>query len=282
MRQAFIVITLFLVCLIVFSVSAYAQDEVKIVYTKGNVKLQRSSDDFWILAKKGMLLKENDKIKTFIASEAEIALDSTLKNIVKLDQNTEISIEDIKAKKLSMLSGKVFVLVESLPSDSSFEVRTPTAAAGVAGSGMSVGTDGKSTTVSCFEDKAFVRGVNIDGTLMAEIVIIDNGFKRVVGRFEMPGDVMMLTALDRQGWTQFRENLRDHIDRLRNMRAQGSRGAAVALEEIQRIQERASDRLFDDKENIYEEREPDRRDDWEPPPPSGRDDSSSGSIASGS
>ncbi len=269
MRQAFIVITLFLACLIFFSVSAYAQDEVKIVHTKGNVKIQRSSDDFWILAQKGMLLNENDKIKTFIASEAEIALDSTQKNIVKLDQNTEISIEDIKAKKLSMLSGKVFALVESLPSDSSFEVRTPTAVAGVAGSGMSVGTDGKSTTVACFEDKAFVRGINVDGTLMAEIVIIDNGFKRVVGRFEMPGDLMMLTALDRQGWTQFRENLRDHIDWLRSKRAEGSRGAAVALEEIQRIQERTEDRFFDSKENAYEERESERRDDWEAPPSSG-------------
>jgi len=269
MRRIFFVAALLVTCLIVFSVSAYAQDEVKIVYIKGNVKVQRASDDFWILAKKGMLLNENDKIKTFIASEAEIALDLTLKNIVKLDQNTEINIEDIKAKRLSMLNGSIFALVESLPSDSSFEVRTPTAVAGVAGSGMSVGTDGKSTTVGCFEDKAFVRGINVDGTLMAEIVIIDNGFKRVVGRFEMPGDVMMLTSLDRQGWTQFRENLSDHMDWLRSKRAEGSRGAAVALEEIQRIQERTSDRLFDDKENIYEEREPDRRDDWEAPSSSG-------------
>lgn len=265
MKQALFIITLFVIGLTLFSISAYAQDEVKIVYTKGNVKVQRSSEDFWILAKKGMLLNENDKIKTFIASEAEIALDSILKNIIKLEQNTEISIEDIKTKRLFMPSGKVFALIESLPSDSSFEVRTPTAVAGVAGSGMSVGTDGKSTTVSCFEDKAFVRGVNVNGTPMAEIVIIDNGFKRVVGRFEMPGDLVILTALDREQWTQFRDNLRDHIDWLRNKRAEGSRSAAVALEEIQRIQERTEDRFFDSKENTYEERESDRRDDWESP-----------------
>jgi len=85
----------------------------------------------------------------------------------------------------------------------------------------------------------------------------------------MPGDVMMLTSLDRQGWTQFRENLSDHMDWLRSKRAEGSRGAAVALEEIQRIQERSGDRFFDSKDNVYEEREPDRRDDWEPPSSSG-------------
>lgn len=268
MKRVLFIIAFLIAGLFFYSAAAYAQEQAKIVYIKGNVKIQRSSDDFWILAKKDMLLEKSDKIKTFIASEAEIALDSTLKNIIKLDQNTEISIEDIKAKRLSMSKGKVFALVESLPSGSSFEVRTPTAVAGVAGSGMSVNTDGKSTTVGCFEDKAYVQGINVDGTPMTQIVIIDRGYKRIIGRFETPGDMLMLTMLDREGWREFRENLRDHLDWLREKRAEGSRGAAVALEEIQRIQERAGDRWFESKENIYEEDEHQRRDDWEPPPAS--------------
>jgi hypothetical protein len=234
-------------------VAAHAEEAVKIVHTKGSVKIQRSLDDFWILAKKGMLLKESDKIKTLIASEAEIALDSTLKNIVKLDQNTEISIGNVKAKRLSMPNGKVFALIEFLSSGSSFEVCTPTAVAGVAGSGMSVGTDGKNTMVSCFEDRAYVRGINADGTPMAQIIIIDRGYKRIIGKFEAPSDLLMLTMLDREGWREFRENLRDHLDWLRGKRAEGSRGAAIALKELQRIQERPEDNRLDNKENIFEE-----------------------------
>jgi len=266
MRRVFFIITL-LTCLFFYSAAVYAEGEAKIVYSNGSVKIQRSSDDFWILAKKDMLLKEGDKIKTLIASEAEISLDSTLENIVKLDQNTQISIESIKTKRLSMSKGKVFALIESLSSDSSFEVYTPTAVAGVAGSGMSVGTDGRSTTVSCFEDKAYARGINVDGSLMIQTVIIDRGYKRVIGKFEQPSDLLMLTMLDREGWREFRENLRDHLDLLRGKRAQGSRGAAIALDELGRIQERAEDKWFNDKENIYQEREPQRRDDWEPPVP---------------
>ncbi len=265
MKRIFFIIALFLICLFFHSALAHAEDEAKIVYINGSVKIQRSQDDFWILAKKGMLLKENDKIKTFIASEAEIALDLTLKNIVKLGQNTQINIESIKAKRLSMPEGKVFALIESLSSDSSFEVRTPTAVAGVAGSGMSVGTDGRNTTVSCFEDRAYARGVNVDGTPMSQIIIIDRGYKRIIEKFQVPSDVLMLTMLDREGWREFRDNLPGHLDSLRGKRAQGSRGAAIALDELQRIHERSEDKFFGDKENIYEEREPQRRDDWEPP-----------------
>ncbi len=267
MKRILFIIVLLTVGLLFYSVAVHAEEAVKIIHTKGSVKIQRSLDDFWILAKKGMLLKENDKIKTFIASEVEIAIDSTLKNIVKLDQNTEISIENIKTKRLSLPDGKIFALIESLPFNSSFEVRTPTAVAGVAGSGMSVGTDGKTTTVSCFEDRAYVRGINVDATTMTQIVIIDKGYKRIIGKFETPSNLLMLTMLDREGWREFRENLRDHLDWLRGKRAEGSRGAAIALEEMQRVQERTEDKWFGDKENIYEERELQRRDDWDSPVP---------------
>ncbi|NQT95604.1 MAG: FecR domain-containing protein [Candidatus Omnitrophica bacterium] len=257
MKSIFFTVLVVLVVAVLFSATdSFAEEGAKIIYLKGNVKVQRAEEDFWILAKKGMVLKEKDKVQTFIASEAEIALDSTLKNIIRLEQNTEITLEDLKAKKLSMPKGTVLSVIESLSSGSSFEVRTPTAIAGVAGSGMSVSTDGSSTNVGCFEDKAYVQGVNVDGTLMLEIVIIEEGYKRVIGRFEMPGDLMLLTALERDQWLQFRENLRDHLDWLREKRAEGSRGAAIAIQQIERLQER----FENNKDNVFEDDEQDRRD----------------------
>ena len=254
---------IFTVALSCFCIASYAEEGSYILYVKGVVNVQQSGEDFWILAKKNMPLGDNDKIKTSIASEAGIALDSTKKNIVTLSQNSEMSVSDIKKKQILLSKGKVFALIEGVESASLFEVRTPTAVAGVAGSGMSVETDGKNTTVGCFEDRAYVQGIDVDGKLMAEIVIIDNGFKRVIGRFEMPGDLLALTALDREGWQQFRENLREHLDWLRDKRAEGSRGAAIALDAINRIQERSDDIRFDNKENIFERDEHQRRDDAE-------------------
>jgi len=268
---------IFAVIISCFCIASYAEEGSHILYVKGVVNVQQSGEDFWILAKKGMPLGDNDKIKTLIASEAGIALDPTKKNIVVLSQNSEMSVSYIKKKQVLLSKGKVFALIEGIESVSSFQVRTPTAVAGVAGSGMSVETDGKNTTVGCFEDRAYVQGIDVDGKLMAEIVIIDNGFKRVIGRFEMPGDLLVLTTLDREGWQQFRENLREHLDWLRDKRAEGSRGAAIALDAINRIQERSDDVRFDNKENIFERDEYQRRDDAERQENSG---SGGGSVVS--
>jgi hypothetical protein len=258
---------LFFICLAImlvfFCPNSYAVEGMQVLYVKGIVNVQQAGEAFWVLANKGMALNENDKIKTGYAAEIGIALDSTKKNIITLSQNSEMGISDIKKKHISLSKGKAFALIKGVESASSFQVRTPTAVAGVAGSGMSVETDGDNTTVGCFEDKAYVQGINVDGKPMAEIVIIDNGFKRVIGRFEMPGDLLMLTGLDREGWSQFRENLREHLDWLRDMRAEGSRGAAAAIEAIERIQERSDDIRFGSKENIFERGEHQRRDDTE-------------------
>ncbi len=257
--------TLFFICLAImfvfFCPNSYAAGGMQVLYVKGIVNIQQAGEDFWVLASKDMALNENDKIKTGYAAEIGIALDSTKKNIVTLSQNSEIIISDIMKKQVLLSKGKVFALIEGIESASSFQVRTPTAVAGVAGSGMSVETDGENTTVGCFEDRAYVQGINVDGRPMAEIVIIDNGFKRVIGRFEMPGDLMILTALDREGWSQFRENLREHLGWLRDLRSEGSRGAAIAIDAIERLQERSDDIRFDSKENIFERDEYQRRDD---------------------
>jgi hypothetical protein len=240
--------------------ASFADEGIEVLYVKGIVNVQQAGEDFWISAKKGMSLKENDKIKTGYNAEVGIILDPTKKNIITLSQNSEMSVADARKKQVSLSTGKAFALIEGIESVSSFQVRTPTAVAGVAGSGMSVETDGKNTIVGCFEDRAYVQGVDINGKAMAEIVIIDNGFKRVIGTFEMPGDLLILTDLDREGWQQFRENLREHLDWLRDRRAQGSRGAAIALDAIQGIQERFDDIRFDSKENIFERDDYQRRD----------------------
>lgn len=242
MKHIILLFAVFIVVVALLGTPEVPADEgAKIIYISGQVKVQHPGEDFWILAKKGMFLNDKDMIKTYVASSIEITLDSTLKNVIRLEPNSEITLEDLKAKKLYMSKGRILSVIEALAAGSSFEVRTPTAVAGVAGSGMSVSTDGKDTTVSCFEDKAYARGIDLNGTPMPEVIIIDKGYKRIVGRFEMPGELIVLTALDREEWFKFRENLREHLDQLRDKRAEGSREAALAMDAIQKLQERGED-----------------------------------------
>lgn len=197
--------------LLFFAVTDIMAQEAVVLYINGDVMMQRAGEDRWVNLTADTKLKEDDKIKTLGDSRAEIALDPSLKNIVKLQEDTEITVKSLRNIYLS--KGRVFTVIESLPAGSSFEVRTPTAVAGVAGSGMSVGTDGKSTDVGCFEDKVYVRGIMQDGTLTIE-VYIDEGYKRVIDRFELPGDLMMLEAFEMRQWSEFRDELSEHIDNL--------------------------------------------------------------------
>ena len=230
------------------------EETAKIIYLKGRVKIQHPGDDFWILAKRGMVVNDKDKIKTFIDSEVEIVLDSTLKNIVKVEPNTEITLEELKGKRLYMSKGKVLLLIEALPPDSSFEIKTPTAVAGVRGSGILVDTDGQKTNVKCFEDKVYVKGIDIDGTIMAEVFIIDKGYKRIIHRFDIPGGLIVLTTLERGEWSRFREKLKEHLDWLREKRAEGSRGAALEMQHIRKMYERFEE-VEEGVENILDQQE---------------------------
>ncbi|MDD5504359.1 MAG: FecR family protein [Candidatus Omnitrophica bacterium] len=261
MRQRLWIFAVSVLCFFCACSSAFSESDISVIYVKGVVNIQKADDAKWQIATRGMALDEKDRIKTLDGSEVSIALDTSNKNIVTLSQNSEISIADAKKKHLSLYNGRIFALIEGVESASSFQVRTPTAVAGVSGSGMSVESDGNNTTVGCFEDMAYVQGINEDGTLMAEIVIIDNGFKRVIGRFEMPGDLIMLSDFDREGWSQFRQNLKEYLSWLGDKREQGLQGAADAMDAIQGMQERLNDIRDDNKENIFERDEHQKRDD---------------------
>jgi hypothetical protein len=237
-KAGFIIWLMLILLVAVNAANSETDGQAKVIYVKGNVKIQRAGDDFWILAKRGMVVNDQDKIKTFIASEVEIALDSTLKNIVKIEPDTQITLEEIKEKKLYMPKGKVFSLIEALPPDATFEIMTPTAVAGVRGTGISVDCDGKKTDVKCFEDKAYVKGINLDGSVMDEILFIEPGNKRIIHQYKIPGELIILTAYEREEWFEFRERLKEHIDFLRDKRSEGSRGAALELHRIGRMRER--------------------------------------------
>lgn len=273
-----------LVLLFFLNTPGVCQEEAAtIIYLRGQVKVQHPGEDSWVLAEEGMILKDNDKIKTFADSEAEIALDPALKNIVKLETETEVVLQSLRTKKVYMPEGKVFSIIESLSPDSSFEVRTPTAVAGVAGSGLSVETDGKRTEAGCFEDKGYVMGIDRDGTLM-EKVMMDEGFKRIIEQFEMPGKAFSLSVFEKIQWSQFKEDLRTHLDRFKEKSKETKTAAAPGggtspaagagageetaeggiggmQDRVEKIQEGQDKRQDNFKENIVDIRQPDKRED---------------------
>ena len=114
----------------------------EIANLQGAVWFRKSGTTEWKGAEKGMLLLENDEIKTGENAKAEILLD-TAGETGKLDlaANSQMRFESMKKDPetedkttlLDLAVGKVLIKAEKLKGDSSFKVKTPTSICGVRG-----------------------------------------------------------------------------------------------------------------------------------------------------
>ena len=193
----------------------------ELIYKKGTVQIMRKGQDFWIQANPGARVEEGDKVKTFKGSVCEIAFDSAKKNILKVDEDTQVTMESFGQTVVSMDKGKVLSRLKGLEAGSTFEVRTPTAVAGAAGTGWGVETDGQRTTVLVFENSVYLcspRNPN-------EKRIISEGNKTTISRLDRIGvvDFVILTRLDNDRWGTWVKELEERLeekgrmDRLREL-----------------------------------------------------------------
>ena len=236
------------------SLSFAADRDAKIIYLKGQVKLQRAKDARWITAKEGMVINEGDRIKTFKFSAAEVVLDKDAKNVIKIEQKSEFLLEETAANKHKLFKGKVFALLESLEPGSDFVIRTPTAVCGVTGSGISVDTDGNKTTTGCHEDQAYAKGIKEDGSLTPGKVIKE-GHKCIIKKFKDPGRLIALTRREQREWSGFREDIREHLKLQKREKPSHPR---KIIDRIEKLQDRTDKRTEIQREDRLETREPEK------------------------
>ena len=136
----------------------------KISSIQGEVQVEKSGK--WQTAKEGGLLQQGDKIKT--GAKSSCILKWSQGNVLKLKAFTTITIDKLEKNpaagaensSINMSSGKVMGKAKKLKgAESSYEIRTPTAIAGVRGTKLGVGVDADETTsVECLEGIVSVRG----------------------------------------------------------------------------------------------------------------------------
>lgn len=111
-----------------------------ITYLTGQVQVKKKEANSWTTAQPNMILLENDQIKVMARSRAEIILDN--QSVVRLAENSLLTIgkvEEIPAIKkhatnLDLSLGKLWTKVAKFFNPGSrYDVRTPTAIAGVQG-----------------------------------------------------------------------------------------------------------------------------------------------------
>ncbi|MEM6734150.1 MAG: FecR family protein [Myxococcota bacterium] len=135
-------------------------------YSSGDVLRSRSKSQSFNRLKKGQRLYQGDTIKTKDSSRFEAKLKDG--SMLRLASNSQLSLNEInfdrkqprkkKKVKAKLFFGRVWASVTSLfGDDSSFEVETETAVAGVRGTKFAASTsEGGATTVKVYEGKVLI------------------------------------------------------------------------------------------------------------------------------
>lgn len=209
----------FLICVLLFGLlflnfcslpAKELEREAKVIFVKGDVKIQKAAQTGWIAAKEGMLLTDGDTAKTGKGAAIELSFDKENKNIVRLEENSTAILRGKMLKQIELPQGRIRSLVKSLKKEASFEIKTPTVVAGARGSGWDVDSSEKRDNVKAFEDEIFVQSYDQQGKLIKEIYVRE-GWEVVIDRFQAPSELIELTDRDRNDWNSFREDLNDRI-----------------------------------------------------------------------
>ncbi|MDD5546895.1 MAG: FecR family protein [Candidatus Omnitrophica bacterium] len=184
--------------------------EARVIFAKGDAKVQRAGKAEWVSAKKDMLLAAGDTAKTGKGAAIEISFDSENKNLVRLEESSTLVLRGKMLKQIELPQGRIRSLVKKLDKETSFEIKTPTIIAGARGSGWDVSASEKRDNVKAFEDEIFVQAYDQDGRLIKEILVRE-GWEVMIDRFQAPGELIELADRDKQDWNSWRDDLNDRL-----------------------------------------------------------------------
>ncbi|MEW6170872.1 MAG: FecR domain-containing protein [Candidatus Omnitrophota bacterium] len=204
----------FLFITLSFSSSVFAQT-AKIIDAKGKVLIKKDAKSAWEKIKINAILDKNAEIQTKAKSECVIAFDEELKNILTLKENSYIKIEDIKPGKINLPQGRVFSLIEDIKNIEKFEIRTPTAVAGVMGTGLGIVSSLTGSSIMCFQDKVYTQGLDKNGKLTGKEVLRE-GIGINTDENGNLSDTFELGKDNLDNWNEFKENINEIKENLGN------------------------------------------------------------------
>jgi len=220
---------------------AQAQDSLKVVELEGNVLALKAGQKNWKVVKVGDELVAGDKMKTAAKSSAMLVLNGDFKNVVKIQDLTEVVFESLRPVKMYMSLGSVLSKIDNLEKGSTFEIRTPTAVAGVAGTGFKTSYNAKNKRFEVAVHNGKVKVQVPEKTAFKNTWGLALAFAEGYTEYEIPADVKAvldeagltqkaLDALDREEWEQFINDVRELI---REYEASGQADRGVLLDKVE-------------------------------------------------
>ncbi len=136
----------------------------------GDVSVSHDSGNSWIPIEIGMILRENDMLKTGNDSFADIIMPE--RGIFRISFDTIIHLKNLtqRLEQISVKKGKLYVnITEKLKSEEKFTVETDVAVVAARGTQFTVETDGDTTTTTVNEGKVVaMENIDIEGDVAAQ------------------------------------------------------------------------------------------------------------------
>ena len=201
----------------IFISNLYASD-IKIVDIKGKVLLRENPKSRWQTAKIGATLAKDYQILTKRRAECTLSLKKGYEQILTIKENTQVSIQDLITNTIKLDKGRVFALIKKIGKGESFKVKTPTAIAGVRGTGLAVFFDRDITTTLCFEGRVAIEGLDTQGNVVSQDEVWQ-GFGIEVEEGGNISEFIPIEEENKNEWKEFRDEVEEVIetDPLRNM-----------------------------------------------------------------
>jgi len=184
----------------------------EITYVKGSVQVQFSAGQ-WKRAKVGMQVDMGDSIRTARRSKADVLLDEESNNFIRIEEQTLVILNSTypgEINRFDLSHGKIYANIEKTKAGLTYEVSTPSAVAGVRGTGWSGESSDKGDEVATYEGSVFVKTFGKMKELISEITV-PQGFKTMIARFGAAGALIDLTVQEMQRWRQAKQDASKRI-----------------------------------------------------------------------
>lgn len=200
MKRLFFFVAFFSIACLVAQPAQSLPETVIISSFAGDAKVTPAGKTRSVPCEAEMLLKAGDRIKTGRESYVEMAFERRRKNIVRIEESSDVVIKLVDGEKVELIDGTIFTVLLNLKRGEMFRVKTPCGVCGARGTGWKTTTDGNVVDVAVFDGRLFSRGIMPDGSVMEREYWIDEGFERTIKKFEKPGKMVKIPEEKVAAW----------------------------------------------------------------------------------
>ncbi|MDD5255143.1 MAG: FecR family protein [Candidatus Omnitrophica bacterium] len=183
-------------------------EQAELTYVSGTVEVLFADAGEYTQGEEGMILEAGDSVKTGSGASAELSFNEANTNLLRLSENTEAKAVFSGDEKLEMTCGEIFASISSLPSESAFEIRTPTAVSGARGTDWVTKVTDEGTDIEAVEDVPYVRHFEANGSVSRESTPVNAGQMTTIRKFEKPRPPQPIPAIRQQEWKQVKFDVR--------------------------------------------------------------------------